>query len=312
MRTSLGTIPLPDTISRHNTSVISLGQVRPGPRVTNEYVDTPRVHALQPLKTQLITVGGGGFGGGGSSPGFAHRVISSPPGERNGRSQRPVLTSLPAAIVTQQPLPKCPPLKQEPVISLDDNREGEETRGGNTSLGPAHEDSIICDKCGKCRCADCTEPRTLPSRWCCHNTCEVSLNKALDVCTCFCCIKCIFYHCGAEEDNECYENPCGCSSTPHCCQRWTVMGLMALCLPCLWTYWPAKACLAGCTMCYNHFRHSGCQCHEHPETRTSVVSGEESEMKMCTSGGGRAKKGGNNSRHSQTRRLLIDPDSSSA
>ncbi|CAG5127545.1 unnamed protein product [Candidula unifasciata] len=309
MRTSLGTIPLPDTISRHNTSVISLGQVRPGPRVTNEYVDSPRVHALQPLKTHIVSIGGGG----GSSPGFAHRVIlPSPPGERNGRSQRPVLSSLPTTAVTQQPLPKCPSLKQDPVISLDGIREGEAAHMGNPSGGAGHGDSIICDKCGKCRCSSCTEPRTLPSRWCCHNTCEVSLNKALDVCTCFCCIKCIFYHCGAEEDNECYEKPCGCTSTPHCCQRWTVMGMMSLCLPCLWTYWPAKAGLATCTMCYNHFRRNGCQCHLQPEARTSVASAGESELKVCTSDTCRANKGGNNSRHSQTRRLLIESDSSSA
>lgn len=320
MRTSLRTIPPPDTFSRQATSVLSLGQVRSSPQITNEYVDSPRAQPLLPLKYQLASIGSGV-----NSPGFAHRVILPSRGEGGGgvvESPRPAVTPTSSPVVTQQLLPKSPPLKKEPVISLDGGRGGDGVSSTIGSVpaptGTSHGVGIICEKCGKCRCTACMEPRSLPSHWCCHDTCEVSVDKALDVCTCFCCVKCMFYHCGAEEDNECYEKPCGCCSTPHCCQRWTVLGMMALCLPCLWAYWPAKACLAGCTSCYNHCHHKGCQCNSGHKKGTSVLSGGGGGGGGGTSGNGCGGGGGGggglegNSKHSQTRRLLIESDSSSA
>lgn len=293
MRTSLRTISAPDTFARQATGVISLGQARSGPRTTNEYVDSPRAQTLPPPKTHP------------SSPGIAQRVI--PHCQGGGAidgSSRPALTvSAPALCL--QPLAKSPPLKKENVHSLDRGRDADENSSshGTVTVASNHEDGIICGECGRCRCCACTEPRSLPSHWCCRKTCEVSLDKAVDVCTCFCCIKCLFYHCGAEEDNECYEKPCGCCSTPRCCQRWTVMTVVALCLPCLWAYWPAKACLSGCTACYNHCKHKGCQCQTDKRTSTPsavrVVGGTGLGLRPS-------------SRHSQTRRLLIESDSSSA
>uniref|UniRef100_A0A0B6ZIC6 Protein sprouty homolog 2 n=1 Tax=Arion vulgaris TaxID=1028688 RepID=A0A0B6ZIC6_9EUPU len=313
MRTSLRTIPQPDTFSRQTTSVISLGQVRSGPQTTNEYVDSPRSHIPPSLKPQLASIGGGV-----NSPGFARRVILPSRGVGGGGggntgSPRSTLTSsLSSPVVTQQLLPKSPPLKKEPVNLLEGGRggDGADTANDNASaaLATKHVEGIICDKCRKCRCSACTEPRKLPSHWCCRDTCEISPNKVLDVCTCFCCVKGVFYHCGAEEDNECYEKPCGCCSTPQCCQRWTVLGMMALCLPCLWAYWPATACLAGCTGCYNRCRHKGCQCHVEQNKGTSILSEGGSTSDGCGSGGGSEE----NSKHSQTRRLLIESDSSSA
>ncbi|CAL1528027.1 unnamed protein product [Lymnaea stagnalis] len=302
MRTSLRTISPPDTFSRQAPSVITLGQVRPGPRTTNEYVESPRAQPPLPLKPQLATLAGGG----GGSPGFAHRVTHSTRGALTP-------TPSPSPVVSQQPISKSPPLKKELANNvLDGGRGGDGVQvinGGTAAsgVGSNHGDGILCEQCGKCRCAACTEPRSLPSHWCCRNMCEVSPDNMLDVCTCFCCVKCVFYHCGAEEDNECYENPCGCCSTPHCCQRWTVMGMMALCLPCLWTYWPAKACLAASTSCYSHCRRKGCQCNDkHDKTSVLSVGG--------VGGGGGSSVGGvgGNSKHSQTRRLLIESDSSSA
>lgn len=314
MRTSLRTLPSPDSFSRQATSVISLGQVRSGPQTTNEYVDSPRAQPVHSLKPQLAVVPGGG--GGIGSPRFAHRVIlpsRAGSGGNTGITRQTLTSSSSAPIVSQQLLPKSPPLKKEPVISLDASRGGDGTECTNgsaaASMGAKHGEGIICDQCGRCRCAACTEPRPLPSHWCCHDSCEVSPDKVLDVCTCFCCVKGVFYHCGAEEDNECYEKPCGCCSTPHCCRRWTVLSMMALCLPCLWAYWPAKACLSACTSCYNRCRHKGCECSAEHKKGTSMLSGGGSGGNGCVSGGSGVE---GHSKNSQTRRLLIESDSSSA
>ncbi|XP_059144689.1 protein sprouty homolog 2-like [Physella acuta] len=299
MRTSLRTISQPDTFSRQVPSVITLDQTRSGPRTTNEYVDSPRAQPPLPLKPQLVTL----VGVGSSSPGFAHRI---------SHTTRGALTPTPSPVVSQQPASKSPPLK-EPVNLLDGTRGGDGGANGGSALARAglnHGEGIICEQCGKCQCESCTEPRSLPSHWCCRNTCEVSPDNVLEVCTCFCCVKCMFYHCGAEEDNPCYENPCGCCSTPHCCQRWTVMGMMSLCLPCLWTYWPAKACLAASTSCYRRCRRKGCQCNvKHDKTSVLSVGGVSGGVGSSVGGGVGI---GGHSKHSQTRRLLIESDSSSA
>jgi hypothetical protein len=178
-------------------------------------------------------------------------------------------------VITNQPI-KTP----MPPAPVKDN-------GGGADRGDGHS-GIICSKCGKCRCAACSEPRELPSRWCCGDRYEVSARKALDVVTCFCCVQTVFYHCGAEEDNQCYDHPCQCGGTK-CCSRWACLACSALVLPCLWAYWPLRGCLAGATACYNCCRKKGCQC---ARTRTQQ---QEKINTGC----------------SQTRRLLIESDSSS-
>ncbi|KAK3778834.1 hypothetical protein RRG08_013100 [Elysia crispata] len=269
----------------------------------------------------------------------------------------------PVLVVCRQPLSKSPPLKKDAIISLDGY--GRDADGGglhNAGVGTVtsstlatsatgaggrlssqvsgsgvrttHGGGIICEDCGKCRCGACTERRELPcGTWCCGGKCELTPAKVLDVCTCFCAVKCLFFHCrrGEEEedDNECYENPCGCTDTPRCCQRWTVLGLMSACLPCLWTYWPARACLAASTAAYNSCcRHKGCQCElklaENAAAATSAgstavgggsssLSATKSVLSSVRGGGGVIGGAGTkNSKHSQARRLLIESDSSSA
>ncbi|GFS24669.1 sprouty-like protein 2 [Elysia marginata] len=266
-------------------------------------------------------------------------------------------------VVSNQPLSKQPPLKIDACDSAF-NGYGRDADGGRlhhvngrtattsfhaTSTTGAGErlsnevsgtgvrtthGSIICKDCGKCRCGACTERQDLPcGTWCCGGKCELTPSKVLDVCTCFCVVKCLFFHCRRgeeeEEDNECYENPCGCCETPLCCQRWTVLGLMSACLPCLWAYWPARACLAASTASYNACcRHKGCQCdltvtgNVSAATSagvTSIVSGNsgsssavKSSVLSSVRGGGSGGSVIKNSNCSQTRRLLIESDSSSA
>ena len=419
MRTSIRTLPPPDTFSsrqaasppppavQHSAVVVtSLAQLRPGPRCTNEYVDSPRSRPSAPLKTQLqspalaavggvgtssissprLRPSGGAFtnGGGGLHNTNNHHQhhhhhqqlslhqLASTRSAHGGSLSTSNTTSLsrsgsPVLVVSHQPLSKSPPLKKDaggsPIIPLDGYERDADGNGlhpsagrgtviSSTSTSSAVEGGggllsqvsgsgvrtthggIICEECGKCRCLACTERRELPcGTWCCGGKCELTPGKVLDVCTCFCAVKCLFFHCrrGEEEedDNECYENPCGCCGTPLCCQRWTVLGLMSACLPCLWTYWPARGCLAASTAAYNACcRHKGCQCDlklagsaaSATSTGSTAVSGGSSSTAATKSvlssvrggGGGSGGAGTKNSKHSQARRLLIESDSSSA
>lgn len=317
-----------------------------------------------PLRQSRGTVTDGNSGG--LNIRHHHRPhLSSPRPTHAGSVSTPITTTLPSGstvlVVSHQPLSKLPPLKKDAddtvILPFDgqgrdtdrgrlhSNNEGTGSTSSCTSRNPTGPDSgvsnkvsgadlgndhasIICKKCGKCRCRDCTEHQDLPcGTWCCGGKCELTPSKALDICTCFCVVKCLFFHCrrGEEEedDNECYENPCGCCETPLCCQRWTVLGLMSACLPCLWTYWPARACLAASTATYNTCcRHRGCKCKpsENANPATSVglapVSSSSSAMKSSVlssvRAGGNGNSGTKDSEHSQARRLLIESDSSSA
>uniref|UniRef100_UPI00398EA075 protein sprouty homolog 2 isoform X1 n=2 Tax=Pristiophorus japonicus TaxID=55135 RepID=UPI00398EA075 len=119
--------------------------------------------------------------------------------------------------------------------------------------------SLRCERCGKCKCADCTAPRTLPSCWLCDQRCLCSFQSALEYGTCVCCVKGLFYHCSSDDEDNCADNPCSCSQG-HCCARWTSMGLISIFLPCLWCYLPAKAGLRLCQGCYDGVKRPGCRC----------------------------------------------------
>ncbi|XP_060067656.1 protein sprouty homolog 2-like [Ylistrum balloti] len=254
--TARATLPPPD---QGSGVVITLEQVRPHPRHQNEYVDSPRGQPLGSLKAPAsqgtVIIGGGTR----ESP---HSRVILP-----GRGVRALNT----VISTQPPVSISPPLKKDPLIEEDDG-------------------SIICRKCGKCRCGACTGQRELPSRWLFGDKCEISEDTVVETCTCFCCVKGVFYHCGKDEqdsDYVCDTDPCALCSKPHCCERWTCMALMSLCLPCLCLYWPAKGVLKACTVCYNKCRKKGCQC----SSKATKHSNEQSSQ-------------------SQSRRLLIESDSS--
>ncbi|XP_029458918.1 protein sprouty homolog 2 [Rhinatrema bivittatum] len=118
-----------------------------------------------------------------------------------------------------------------------------------------------CEDCGKCKCKDCTYPRTLPSCWICDKQCLCSAQNVVDYGTCACCIKCLFYHCSNDDEDNCADNPCSCSHS-HCCTRWAAMGVISLFLPCLWCYLPAKGCLKLCQGCYDRVSRPGCRCKQ--------------------------------------------------
>ncbi|XP_010144503.1 PREDICTED: protein sprouty homolog 2 [Buceros rhinoceros silvestris] len=119
--------------------------------------------------------------------------------------------------------------------------------------------SYRCEDCGKCKCKECTYPRSLPSCWICDKQCLCSAQNVVDYGTCVCCVKGLFYHCSNDDEDNCADNPCSCSQS-HCCTRWSAMGVVSLFLPCLWCYLPATGCLKLCQGCYDRVNRPGCRC----------------------------------------------------
>lgn len=46
--------------------------------------------------------------------------------------------------------------------------------------------ALLCEKCGKCRCTECTLPQALPSCWVCNQECLCSAQNLVDSVTCMC------------------------------------------------------------------------------------------------------------------------------
>ncbi|XP_020796764.1 protein sprouty homolog 3 [Boleophthalmus pectinirostris] len=119
---------------------------------------------------------------------------------------------------------------------------------------------FICERCSRCKCQECCAPRRLPSCWACNQRCLCSPESLVEYGTCLCCVKGLFYHCSAEDDEEnCADRPCSCSSS-HSCSRWSAMAFLALCLPCLCCYPPARLCLALCQCAHDRATRPGCRC----------------------------------------------------
>ena len=242
-------------------SVITLAG-RNGPRHLNEYVDNPAV---------MVS----------TNPSDTREMISLLPPDRTvgGRSGG-------TTILTQP----------QPSGLLKDRRDHNTHKGQHIgNLQPPdpvavrsatdEEDphnSIICKKCGECKCKSCTSPRKLPSRWICKNRFECSARKAVEACSCLCCVKMVFYHCENSEDNlSTADVPCACCERPHCCKRWTCIGVMSLCVPCLCFYWPLRALVGLTTACYNGCSRRGCQCNRDKSsgqtlTKTPLIDSESS------------------------------------
>lgn len=119
---------------------------------------------------------------------------------------------------------------------------------------------LLCEHCGKCRCTECTLPRTLPACWVCNQECLCSAQSLVDAATCMCLVKGIFYHCSNDDEGDsCADHPCSPSHS-HCCSRFLCMGLMSVLFPCLLCYPPVKGCLKACQGCYDRVRRPGCRC----------------------------------------------------
>ncbi|XP_038652055.1 protein sprouty homolog 4 [Scyliorhinus canicula] len=119
---------------------------------------------------------------------------------------------------------------------------------------------LLCEGCGKCKCSQCTSPRTLPFCWVCSQRCLCSPQKVVNYATCMCLVTGIFYHCTNDDDERsCADQPCSCSHS-NCCARWCCMGAMSVLLPCLLCYLPATGCVKLFQKFYDTVSRPGCHC----------------------------------------------------
>lgn len=176
-----------------------------------------------------------------------------------------------------------------PPSKLLDLKPGKVPAGGQRGLplipsSPAEKKHLLlCEGCGKCRCTECTLPRTLPSCWVCNQECLCSAQSLVDAATCMCLVKGIFYHCTEDEDDEgsCADKPCSCSQA-NCCARWSFMAALSLVLPCLVCYLPATGLAKLGQKCYDGVSRPGCRCK-------SLQGGPS--IPACKNGGAEAKGG---------------------
>ena len=142
----------------------------------------------------------------------------------------------------------------------------------NSSL----DESIFCDRCGKCKCDACCQPRRLPKKWLCGGTCLCSKTTVVDALSCMCCVKGLFYHCNKdrydEEDAAVVDNPCTVGGL-HPASRWAAMTALVPVLPCLLTYPLLRGCGHAAEAVYAKCTASGCQCQNiDVSSSTSAVS----------------------------------------
>ncbi|CAN9514581.1 unnamed protein product [Ophioblennius macclurei] len=245
--------------------------------VNNNYERRPSGQHHHQLGGGLVVVGGGQHYGGSRAPGLSRSTSTgsaassgsnssasseqgllarSPPGrpsvgfQHHHRAERPVRTQ-PKAKAPAQPQ-QGPPIHQPPPESpVKPQGKGKLDLSGH---------QFICERCGKCKCSECTAPRSLPSCLVCNGQCLCSADSALEHGTCMCLVKGIFYHCSNDDEGDsCADHPCSLSRS-HCCSRFLCMGLMSVLFPCLLCYPPIRGCLKACQGCYDQVRRPGCRC----------------------------------------------------
>uniref|UniRef100_A0A3B3QU42 Sprouty homolog 4 (Drosophila) n=1 Tax=Paramormyrops kingsleyae TaxID=1676925 RepID=A0A3B3QU42_9TELE len=236
--------------------------------VENDYIDSPAV-VLQPPASQKATRGlheapvGGSQLARSQSQDVTHpwinvggRPSSISSSSSASSDQRLLDHSAPNPVLEASPgMLRTPGIQPNAVCSKPVDSKG-------LSVPPeGRRHLLLCESCGKCRCTECTLPRTLPSCWVCNQECLCSAQSLVDCATCMCLVKGVFYHCTDDEDEEgsCAERPCSCSPS-NCCGRWSFMGCVSLVLPCLLCYLPALGCIKMSQRCYDGARRPGCRC----------------------------------------------------
>lgn len=206
--------------------------------------------------------------------------------QHHHRVERPVRTQ-PKALAPQQgpqflQTPLEAPLKPQGKGKSDFLGSGKGAVAAATAAAAAAGHQFICERCGKCKCSECTAPRSLPSCLACHGQCLCSAESALEHGTCMCLVKGIFYHCSNDDEGDsCADHPCSLSRS-HCCSRFLCMGLMSVLFPCLLCYPPVKGCLKACQGCYDRVNRPGCRCKNSNTVYCKLESwGPQSQEKPC-------------------------------
>uniref|UniRef100_A0A3B3BGP7 Sprouty homolog 4 (Drosophila) n=1 Tax=Oryzias melastigma TaxID=30732 RepID=A0A3B3BGP7_ORYME len=258
---------------QHPSPIYSIDQIKSS-HVENDYIDSPAVVAQQPLSQKS-----------------ANRRITW-----LGQNQEPHphqdSTTHPWISFSGRPSSISSSSSTSSDQRLLDHAAPTPTVDHQTNLHPNHgplhipaggkKHLLLCEHCGKCRCTECTLPRTLPSCWVCNQECLCSAQSLVDTATCMCLVKGIFYHCTEDEDDEgsCADKPCSCSQA-NCCARWSFMAALSLVLPCLLCYLPATGLAKLGQKCYDNVSRPGCRCK----------NSQGINVPVCKSGGMEAKGG---------------------
>ncbi|XP_049326108.1 protein sprouty homolog 2-like [Astyanax mexicanus] len=174
-------------------------------------------------------------------------------GSYSNSSEQRLLGNASRAAVEQVQVVQAQPKRSE--------AKKEELKPLTVSAGSGKQHSDRCDRCRRCKCEECRSPRSLPACWLCGRRCLCSAESAVDYMTCACCLKGMFYHCSTDDEDVCADKPFSCQQ-PNCCVRWSAAGALALILPCLLCYLPARGCLALCQACHDRAHRPGCRCQD--------------------------------------------------
>ncbi|XP_036372921.1 protein sprouty homolog 1-like [Megalops cyprinoides] len=206
----------------------------------NNYEHRAQHGGRLPVLSRSTSTGSAASSGSNSSASSEAGLLGRPAPARPGTARRA------DRAVRTQPKPSGPPPEEEAL------------KPAGREDTPGHQ--FICERCGKCKCAECTAPRTLPSCLACNGQCLCSAESLVEHGTCMCLVKGIFYHCSNDDEGDsCADSPCSLSRS-HCCSRFLCMGLMSTLFPCLLCYLPAKGCLKTCQGCYDRVKRPGCRC----------------------------------------------------
>ncbi|XP_030047627.1 protein sprouty homolog 1-like [Microcaecilia unicolor] len=268
-------------------AILSLEEIRTI-RGRNEYTEGPSVakrasprHAPRPEKQErtheILPVNvnnNAAYPGGGLShavPPVLSRSTSTGSAASSGSNS--------SASSEQGLLGRCPPSKLgqrcETIVRLQpQTASGDLQKTCAKQAEPREEQHrFICERCGKCKCCECTAPRALPSCLACDRQCLCSAESMVEYSTCMCLVKGLFYHCSNDDEGDSSaDSPCSCSHA-HCCSRYLCMGALAVFLPCLLCYPPAKGCLRLCRSCYDHMHRPGCRCKNSNTVYCKLESG---------------------------------------
>jgi len=143
----------------------------------------------------------------------------------------------------------------------DDNRAKKENKKRRSKVSECRE-SIICQRCGRCRCRECARHITPTGR------------RAVEICSCVSCVRRVVavrrhqQHYDGDDDQE----PCACSPCRRdCCRRWALLVVLSVCLPCLCFYWPLRCVVGLCSRCAGR-QARGCHCVERHSSEVGRTS----------------------------------------
>lgn len=261
---------LPPSLSALDSPITLTSPRTVSARTQNLYVDTP--------------FSGVGCVGPGSPVQHTRPCASLPSAVK--RSSRTVKTQ------SVSPLPNSTVITQAPTCPTKTLQSEKPSLSGTPplpggGLGSPGTDSIICMRCGRCRCAACGTPKALPEVWLCDNCCLCSAESVLDTVSCMCCVKAAFYHCGerldqdTDKEDSWVDSPCSCSQNKWWL-RWGCLALMSLPLPCLLCYPLLRGLTKGAEQCYQSATSQGCRCPENTDSPTpsSLSSPTDSQKRL--------------------------------